>query len=301
VVLAGADARGVVATLRGRLRFLAESCELTPYDGTLASLLTERIRDGDPPLGRLVICHDDEVRAIRDALDSAAIWHELPERIIVRLNQFADLGAAFRDGTGHDRLFDTLGGRLYVVDVTEACCSQVTAGRDFSELLARGIHDHYLRQRVADGVGLGSGPSVVRWHELPEEYQAENRAQAADLVGTLVDIGCTFVPRAETNGRFALADHEIERLALREHDRWVRERRARGWLYGPRRDERRRHHPDLVSWDSLPESARDKDRQAVVALPGVLADVGVAVLKAESMRPFRSPVPNGRTPGATPA
>jgi RyR domain len=62
-----------------------------------------------------------------------------------------------------------------------------------------------------------------------------------------------------------------------EHQRWVHERKRRGDLYGPKRDAE--HHPDLVDWQYLGESARDKDRDAIGAIPAILGQAGFQILR----------------------
>ena len=43
------------------------------------------------------------------------------------------------------------------------------------------------------------------------------------------------------------------------HDSWWREYERMGWRYGPKRDQKEKTHPDMVSFDDLPKSERDKD------------------------------------------
>ena len=44
------------------------------------------------------------------------------------------------------------------------------------------------------------------------------------------------------------AEDEIEMLSRYEHDRWVSERIAAGWTYGPDRDDDAKVHDLLVPW-----------------------------------------------------
>ena len=58
---------------------------------------------------------------------------------------------------------------------------------------------------------------------------------------------------------------EAVRLALedpspgREHERWMRERLAQGWRYGPTKDAAAKTSPFLVPFAELPEVERRKD------------------------------------------
>jgi hypothetical protein len=59
----------------------------------------------------------------------------------------------------------------------------------------------------------------------------------------------------------------------------MRERALGGWVFGEPRSNTAKRHPDLVPWEELTEPSREKDREAVTAIPGLLADVGLAVVR----------------------
>lgn len=44
------------------------------------------------------------------------------------------------------------------------------------------------------------------------------------------------------------------------HDRWLADKRAHGWTYGPDKDPERKTHPCMVPYDQLPDYQRDKNR-----------------------------------------
>lgn len=72
----------------------------------------------------------------------------------------------------------------------------------------------------------------------------------------------------------------VERLAASNHDHWARRRLAEGWRYGPKRDDQRKTHPDLIPYDQLPESEKEYDRtSAVETLKAILAH-GYVIRKA---------------------
>lgn len=51
-----------------------------------------------------------------------------------------------------------------------------------------------------------------------------------------------------------------EAIAENAHDIWARARMDEGWTYGPKRDDVRKRHPDLVPYAQLPESEKEYDR-----------------------------------------
>jgi hypothetical protein len=69
----------------------------------------------------------------------------------------------------------------------------------------------------------------------------------------------------------------VEKLAQMEHVRWMQERTAAGKVYGPRREGNQ--HPDLVDWQYLSETARDKDRDAIRELPAILGEAGFQIIR----------------------
>lgn len=71
----------------------------------------------------------------------------------------------------------------------------------------------------------------------------------------------------------------VERLARNNHDHWARKRIEEGWRYGVKRNDSKKHHPDLVPYDQLPESEKEYDRKTVIeALKAIIA-LGYEVTK----------------------
>ena len=66
----------------------------------------------------------------------------------------------------------------------------------------------------------------------------------------------------------------VEQLARNAHDVWARERLAQGWVYGPARDDTRKHHPCLVPYEELPESEKEFDRQVAIGTLKAITALG---------------------------
>jgi uncharacterized membrane protein len=196
-------------------------------------------------VGQDVLSRAADRRSQQTFLDAEAIFHEC-RRMKARL-------------TAQDRVIASLTGYVNV---------QVT------ERLAEAIHDTYraLRDQVARGAStLGS------WDELPEEFKRSNRAQAREIGENLAVIGCLMVPATDPAPDFAFDDDEVQLLARMEHERWVSERTAQGFVFGPERADRTR--PDLVPWERLSDEVRSRNQQAVERIPVMLAGVGFQVLR----------------------
>ena len=52
-----------------------------------------------------------------------------------------------------------------------------------------------------------------------------------------------------------------------------------GWGYGALRSDHERVHECLVPWDNLPESQKQKNRNAIIALSGILGKIHLKVIR----------------------
>ena len=57
----------------------------------------------------------------------------------------------------------------------------------------------------------------------------------------------------------------IEAIAENVHDTWAKGRLDEGWIYGPVRDDAKKHHPCLVPYEELPESEKEYDRNTAIS------------------------------------
>lgn len=157
--------------------------------------------------------------------------------------------------------------------------------RDVTDVLARAIHEDYVRHQREEGQTAQTNPSMVDWEELPETLRESNRDQARHIGVKLAAIGCRIEGATESPaGEITFSDEEIELMARMEHDRWCRERRAGGWTFGAAKDVERRTSPHLVPFEGLPEHVREYDRNAVRAGPKVLDAAGLKVVRVAKRR-----------------
>jgi class 3 adenylate cyclase len=144
------------------------------------------------------------------------------------------------------------------------------------EPLARAVHEAYcaeLQGKVQPG-----HPALVSWEELSEDLRDANRAQVADIPNKLRLLGYELAPaHGLPASAIAITDAEVEAMAVREHDRWMEERRRQGWSYASERDNARKFHPLLVEWSRLDEKERKKDRDTIRNLPLLVERAGFRV------------------------
>lgn len=283
ITLIDRDAQTIAAKLRVRYPGLEKVCDLDPRDMDVDSADFEQAdflepdgTNGQP--ARVFVCMDDDSLNLTAALVLDAKDHDHNSTIVVRMAHDGGLAVLLKEANsskkGHFR-------HLRAFGLLDHACTvdQVLRGTD--EILARGIHDNYLRQQLAAGVTRKINPSVVPWKVLPKEFQESNRKQAADIRSKLETVHCVMAPMQDWGEKlFEFEPEEIDLLARMEHDRWMEEKRQNGWVYAPVRDNDAKKHPCLVPYDELPLDEQEKDISAVSQIPARLAEVGFRIYRA---------------------
>jgi voltage-gated potassium channel Kch len=177
-------------------------------------------------------------------------------------------------------LLGPLADRLHVVPATSASLATGLLRDSAVEIMARAKHDDYVELERAKGLTVVDNPSLVGWDGLPESLRDSNRRFAASVAQTLGDIGASLSPLQSGSdiSELPLSTDQLEHMAIKEHDRWEADLRKDGWTYaGGPKDPVAKTHPLLVPWDELSEEEREKDRDAIRAIPRMLARVGYAL------------------------
>jgi voltage-gated potassium channel Kch len=228
------------------------------------------------------ICLEDYEKSLREGLDIARATAGSRCRVVICIpgsslfvETVAARGGLLADGTD----------RLSVFEVLQEACVSAIRTADFAERfarsIARSIHQAYVDAEAAKGATPATNPSMVPWESLSDDLRQANIDQAADYYVKVEAIGAFVAPELgpDAGPGFSFDGPEIELLAELEHERWVRERMSQGWTHGEKRDNDRKIHPDLVSWAILPEGEREKNREAIRAMPGILHRAGYQILR----------------------
>ena len=122
-------------------------------------------------------------------------------------------------------------------------------------------HEHYRRGVGAEAMNMRELAAASReWGDVMETYRAANRAVSDSAPVKLWDIGLRPARKGEKGDTAPVVPADMsEKLARREHDRWVAERLLSGWRpteQGEARDNEIMAHDKLVPWDAL----NDKDK-----------------------------------------
>lgn len=189
-----------------------------------------------------------------------------------------------------DALISELGhgvadGRLRIFPLDDRTLTPLLIEHADTELLARAMHAAYVDELSVRGITSATErhPAACAWQELTTDLQDANRHQAADIDVKLAAVGCVRLPLAKrrSDPLHGFTDAEVELLAELEHERWITDRTAAGYVHGPVRSDGpdAKTHPDLVPWDRLNEQTRELDRQTVAQIPAFLARVGFGVYR----------------------
>lgn len=253
------DAAGAIHAFLSAQPGLAEACALTPVPLDSLAATAGQL----PPALVAFVCFDDDAVALRAALTLNRAQSGLT--VAVRTRELAGLAPMLG------------GARLSPFDVIRETC-QPSLMFGLNESLAMALHQDYRRSRPAGDLS----PANVAWHALPEEYRESNRRRAHDLTSALRHIGCRLLLAASWRpDAWAFLPGEIEALAEREHERWRREREQMGWRFeSGERNDAARTSPLLTPWAGLPEPAKQDNRQAIAALPTLLAREGFEIVRA---------------------
>ena len=153
------------------------------------------------------------------------------------------------------------------------------------ELVARAIHEEYIELQRNAGMTLKTNPSMCSWNELPNRLKDSNLRQAADIWRKLDLIACAIGLSIDNKELlFEFTRDEIELLAEKEHQRWIDERLKKGWTYAMQTNEQLRTHDCIVPWELLPESEREKDRNAIRTLPQILSKVHLKIVRRDDRK-----------------
>jgi len=145
--------------------------------------------------------------------------------------------------------------------------------------MAKAFHAHYISDNP------GKLPENFRpWDKLKVTYQTANLEQARYAVEILRAAGFEVRPKEGGPGAITsfAGEHrqpDVARMAELEHGRWNIERLRAGWRFGPKRDNDKKTHDCLVSWQDLPDDIREYDRTSIRAFPEILGRAGLEIFR----------------------
>jgi len=260
---------------------LEETCELVPRQMDVrfpeferADFLFNDIGGCDVTI--IYICLDGDSLSLGAALTLRQQLGSLEVPIVVRMIHDAGLATLLPIEEDKHRSLAT----VHAFGLLDCTCTPDLILRGTYEILARAIHEEYVRHEREKGHTPETNPSMVPWDELPESLKESNRKQAEGIRSKLEAIGCDIAITTDWSPQLVeFSPEEVELMAEMEHDRWVRDRLAAGWRYDRIKNLERKTSPYLVPWDQLSEEVKDMDRNTVRAIPALLVKVRFQVYR----------------------
>ena len=156
------------------------------------------------------------------------------------------------------------------------------------ERLAQAAHQIFCDEMAARGFKPGpqtsdlekTHSSLKPYSDLPEDEKEQNRDTVRDIPDKLASLGYGLQLKHSREAVFEFSKGETETLAKREHLRWIKQKQKNGWRLGSSTDKAGKVHQDLVPWDQLEESTKEKDRLMVRAIPRIVAKAGYIIVKS---------------------
>ena len=71
----------------------------------------------------------------------------------------------------------------------------------------------------------------------------------------------------------------IEFLAKNTHETWADRRISEGWKFGLKRDDLKKEHPDLISYEDLPDNEKEYDRKTAGEVLKAMIAMGYKIIK----------------------
>jgi len=260
---------------------LEKVCELIPQQMDICSSEFERAQfllnaQGHCDVTAVYICIDNDSLGLASGLSLFQQLRAYRVPIIVRMLHDAGLATLLR-------LEGSIGGfdDMHVFGLLDQTCTLELLLGGTHEILARAIHEEYVRHQTGLGQTVEANPSMAAWEELPEGLKESNRRQADHIGIKLKAVGCGIAPLTDWDAElFECTSEEIELMAEMEHERWNEERLLEGWKYtsGPK-DIEQKTSPYIVPWAELPEDIREYDRNTMRGLPSFLAKAGFQIYR----------------------
>ena len=260
-----------------------EVCEWSTLAMEVGSIEFERsdlfasLQSGND-ISQVYICSDDETIGLSAAQSILKRTANKNLEILVRMNDDSGLASLLRgtQGTGID--FQ----RLYIYGLLEHTCKTNLLNDGSHENIAREIHRAYIRLEESKGNTIETNRNIAKWDELGEDFKEMNRDNADDIGVKLERIGYDVLPWIDfARNEFEFSANEIEDMAQMEHERWCRQKREQGWVYGSKRNDAKKIHPSLIAWEDMKfsEAEKEKDRNLVRQIPHLLALAGFQIQK----------------------
>lgn len=242
-------------------------------------------RDGKCDIAAVLVCFEDESLNLYTALEINEKINTYFRNLQMQIPSIPII-IRTRDTTGINRFLNKIGPdshdlkNLKSFALIDETCRSEEIENGLYEQIAKAVHKNYLAMMKEENGHGGGVENFVPWDELDKEIQDSNLQQAEGIAYKINKIGCTIIPENDWDAPlFTFTDEELCVLANFEHTRWMEEKLEKGWTYGNVRDNERKLHPCIVSWEDLSKEEREKDFYAVRNIPVILQEAGLTIAR----------------------
>ena len=155
------------------------------------------------------------------------------------------------------------------------------------EKLAEAVHELFCGELRARGYQYGTvtsdrdkrHSSLKPYAELNEDEKEQNRSTVRHITAKLASAGYAIRAKRGNEASPELTEEEIDSFSEMEHGRWMQLKLGDGWRYARKTDKAKKLHRDLVPWSRLSRREQNKDRLLVRAIPKILSQAGLVMVK----------------------
>jgi hypothetical protein len=159
------------------------------------------------------------------------------------------------------------------------------------EHLAEMTHEVFCKTKIETGWKFDTVRNDAKkhhnllkdWGKLSEREKEAYRATVRWIPKKIAAEGYEMA-RAGSGKPEEMPPDAIERLAEREHDRWMQRKRAAGYEYGPKTTDSPKRSPYLVPWSQLTKDMKRVDRDLVSAIPDILRAAGYILVRKQARK-----------------
>lgn len=275
------DAEWKTESLHIQYQQMETACEWTPLRMDIHSpefQLGKFLFDarGNCEITMVYVCLDNDSLGLIAGLSLLRQMKKCRIPIVVRMTHNAGLATLLQGVESRSGFAD-----LHAFGLLDQTCAPELLLGGTHEIIARAIHEDYVLNQEKEGKTPRTNPSMVPWEELPEGLKESNRRQAGHIGAKLKAVGCEVAPLDDWDAElFKFTPEEIELLAEKEHERWVKERKLNGWTFAAgEKNIQKKTNPHLIPWNQLTEKVKELDRDPVRGMPSFLAKAGFQVFR----------------------
>ena len=101
--------------------------------------------------------------------------------------------------------------------------------------------------------------------------KVSKKARAANYIPAPIDLSDVVLPDSLLELTEAIAENT--------HEVWSQNRLSNGWTYGPKRNDAKLKHPDLIPYADLPEVEKEFDRATAINAIKLIVKLGYRIEK----------------------